>query len=154
MIRRVFSTLILLCVLAVSPSVVTAAPTSANSSVMGKWQTRDEKTGEPSSVITIWQERGLYFGKISKIYSMKSHQPLERCLKCKGDQYNQPILGLTIIKNLKEEEGKYVDGTILDPRSGKEYHCTLQVIKGGQELKVRGYLGVSLFGQTRIWYRL
>jgi uncharacterized protein (DUF2147 family) len=121
---------------------------------MGKWQTRDEKTGEPSSVITIWQERGLYFGKISKIYSMKSHQPLERCLKCKGDQYNQPILGLTIIKNLKEEEGKYVDGTILDPRSGKEYHCTLQVIKGGQELKVRGYLGVSLFGQTRIWYRL
>ncbi len=123
-------------------------------SAVGKWQTRDDKTGEPNSVIQIWEDHGRYFGKIAKIYNMKSRKPLERCVKCKGELYNQPILGLTIISDMRFEDGKYVDGTILDPRSGKTYHCILETINGGQQLKVRGYMGVPLFGQTKIWYRL
>lgn len=123
-------------------------------SAVGKWQTRDDKTGEPNSVIEIWEDKGLYYGKIAKIYNMKSHKPLERCVKCEGDLRNKPILGLTIITNMRYEDGKYVDGMILDPRSGKNYHATMQTINGGQQLKVRGYLGLPLFGQTKIWHRL
>ena len=43
----------------------------------------------------------------------------------------------------------YKDGTIYDPKSGKTYSCKMTI--DGNKLKIRGYIGISLFGRTEVW---
>jgi uncharacterized protein (DUF2147 family) len=42
-------------------------------------------------------------------------------------------------------------GTIYDPKSGNSYRGTMVV--DGDLLRLRGYIGVALFGRTEIWRR-
>lgn len=44
-------------------------------------------------------------------------------------------------------------GTIRDPENGKTYKCYIAVVDGGKRLKVRGYLGISIFGRTQYWIK-
>ncbi len=48
-------------------------------------------------------------------------------------------------------DGK-LHGAITDPSKGDEYHAMLEVSDDGK-LRLRGYLGISLFGQTQVWNR-
>ena len=43
-------------------------------------------------------------------------------------------------------------GKILDPKNGKEYKCYIKLIDNNT-LKLRGYIGISMFGRTAIWKR-
>jgi uncharacterized protein (DUF2147 family) len=43
-------------------------------------------------------------------------------------------------------------GHILDPRDGSTYGVKLWLLPSG-DLALRGYLGISLFGQTQTWTR-
>ena len=43
-------------------------------------------------------------------------------------------------------------GTIYDPKSGNTYRGTMVV--EGDTLRLRGYIGISLFGRTEIWHRV
>ncbi len=44
------------------------------------------------------------------------------------------------------------DGQLYDPESGKTYTGALK-LDGPTRLKLRGYIGVKLFGRTEIWTR-
>lgn len=59
---------------------------------------------------------------------------------------------MVILKNFLFREGKYSDGQIYDPDSGKTYDCMMWL--EGLKLKVRGYVGVSLFGRTETFERV
>ena len=52
-----------------------------------------------------------------------------------------------------QERQGMVDGKIYDPRDGKTYKCKMTLQKDGT-LKVRGYVGLSLFGKTVVWTRI
>lgn len=52
------------------------------------------------------------------------------------------------------EEEEYTDGQIYDLRYGKYYNATLRLSKDNNTLYVRGYVGISLFGQTVEWHRV
>ena len=54
---------------------------------------------------------------------------------------------------LKEKGSEFGGGEILDPKNGTVYRCKMELKKDGAELKVRGFVGVSLFGRTQTWYR-
>lgn len=117
--------------------------------ITGKWATFDDVTHEKKGVIEIYKKNQSYYGKIVKSFTSTSDK---LCDKCKGDKQNKPIIGLVIIEKLKEENGQYTEGTILDPENGKIYDCYIELIEK-DKLKVRGFIGFSLLGRTQYWQR-
>jgi uncharacterized protein (DUF2147 family) len=66
------------------------------------------------------------------------------------------ILGLAILSEFvksKDDPAVWEDGKIYNPEDGKIYSCTLTV-KDGATLRVRGYVGIPLLGETQIWKRV
>ena len=118
-------------------------------SIIGEWETFDDLTGNKLSIVEIYNINDIYFGKIN--YLFKDHLG-SVCNQCEDDNYNKPIIGLVIIKNLIEDDGEYNNGTILDPNNGKSYKCYLELI-GNNKLKLRGYIGFSILGRTQYWQR-
>jgi uncharacterized protein (DUF2147 family) len=51
----------------------------------------------------------------------------------------------------QDDDQRAVNGQLYDPKSGKTYHGSMQA--DGNLLKLRGYLGVPLFGRTETWQR-
>jgi uncharacterized protein (DUF2147 family) len=124
-----------------------------NSDITGKWKTIDDETGKPKSIVEIFKDGDIVKGKIVDL--INPEQPNPKCDKCEGDRKDQPILGLEIIRGLKEsEKGKlWEGGEILDPKKGKTYKCKLTLKDNGNKLDVRGFIGFSLLGRTQTWER-
>lgn len=119
--------------------------------VIGKWKTIDDETGQAKSIIEIYEKSGKIYGKVIEILDIKHKNSV--CSNCSGDDKNKPILGMTIIKGLSKDGNEYNSGKILDPKNGKLYKCFI-TLEGSGKLKVRGYIGISLFGRTQYWYKI
>lgn len=132
---------------------VAFASWSYGASPLGKWKTIDDTTGEAKSIIRIWEQDGELFGSIESLFRKPNENPNPLCTKCKGDLRGKPVIGLTILKNLKQDENEWNGGTVLDPEDGKTYQCKIEVVENGSKLKVRGFIGVSLLGRTQYWLR-
>jgi uncharacterized protein (DUF2147 family) len=66
---------------------------------------------------------------------------------------SNPIIGLVILTGFKfDGEEEWKGGDIYDPESGKTYSSYIY-LKDKNTLKVRGYVGISLFGRTETWTR-
>ncbi|MBB6461637.1 DUF2147 domain-containing protein [Flammeovirga kamogawensis] len=50
-------------------------------------------------------------------------------------------------------KGQWEDGSVYDPDSGKTYSGSIQN-SGPNVLKMRGYVGIKLFGRTELWTRV
>lgn len=62
------------------------------------------------------------------------------------------LLGTVLIWHLRPDDGEYVDGYVYNPRNGETYRMKAEVT-GRTTLEVRGYLGISLLGQSQTWTR-
>ena len=122
-------------------------------SPIGRWKTIDDDTGEAKSIINIWQEDGKLFGKIESLFLEPDEDPNPLCDECKGELYNQPVIGMTILNNLKQDGSVWKGGTIMDPDNGKTYKCKIEVVENGAKLLVRGFIGISLLGRTQYWLK-
>lgn len=61
--------------------------------------------------------------------------------------------GLTIMTGFEYEgDGHWSGGTVYDPNSGKTYKCTVKQLDANT-LKIRGFIGISLFGRSETWTR-
>jgi len=114
--------------------------------ITGLWHTVDDETGEVKSIVEIYQQNDKYFGKVKQLL-LKPADTL--CTKCKGEDKDQPIVGMVILKDLEKKDELYTGGSILDPAKGKVYRSRAWLEEGN--LQVRGYLG--LFYRTQTWYR-
>ncbi len=66
----------------------------------------------------------------------------------------KPLVGKVILKDFVHAGKEVWDkGTIYDPESGKTYSCKITRQSNGN-LKVRGFIGISLLGRTSEWTRL
>lgn len=119
--------------------------------VVGKWKTIDDETGEPRSVVEIFEKDGAVYGKIVRLIRTPSEDPDPVCVECdkEDDRYNKKVIGMEIIRGLKKSGSEYDGGTILDPKNGKIYKCVLWV--EDNNLKVRGYWGP--FYRTQTWQK-
>ena len=123
---------------------------------VGLWKTIDDKDGSAKSEIRIVEAAGVISGKIEKVLDPKS-KPDDKCVECKDDRKDQPIVGLDLMRGLKKSEIRdnlWDGGTIVEPSSGKVYKVQLTPIEGGKKLEVRGYIGAPLFGRTQTWIRV
>ncbi|AUC81055.1 DUF2147 domain-containing protein [Lacinutrix sp. Bg11-31] len=119
--------------------------------VFGQWITVDDETKEKKSIVEIFKRDGKVFGKIIEIFdASKRDLP---CVFCNGIDYNKPILGLEIIKNMKKDDEYYRKGTVINPENGKTYKLRLALDNDNNDiLQVRGYIG--FFYQTQYWERV
>jgi uncharacterized protein (DUF2147 family) len=111
--------------------------------------------GKEPAKIQIYKNGEKYFGKIIWLKF-----PLDKEGKSKTDFRNPDkdkrsnlVIGLVILTAfIFDGEDEWEGGEIYDPETGNTYSSTLS-FKDKNTLKVRGYIGISLFGRTEIWTR-
>mgnify|MGYP003576760117 CR=1 FL=1 len=134
-------------------SLLHAASALAADTPVGTWETIDDKTGQPKSLVEISADsNGVLSGKIVKGLGPTA-DPERRCTACKDANKDQLIRGMTIISGLKKDDDEWNGGTVLDPESGKTYKCKMYLEDNGQKLVVRGYIGFALVGRSQTWNR-
>ncbi|WP_339144525.1 DUF2147 domain-containing protein [Croceitalea sp. MTPC5] len=94
--------------------------------------------------IEIYKEGNKYHGKFVWTRESKSdiNNPNEELRK-------RDLLGMIFLKDFVFIDGKYKNGKIYDPESGKTYNSIMWIDKS--DLKVRGYVGFSFLGRTEIF---
>ena len=137
-----------------SQALPTTAAANGLTSPVGTWQTIDDASKKPRSVVTIWEDGGKLYGKIDKIFYKPGEKEDPLCDKCEGERHNKPVIGMTFMWDLEKDDDEWNGGKILDPDNGEIYKCYVEVQEGGKRLKVRGYVGFALLGRTQYWQRV
>ena len=123
---------------------------SFSQTIFGNWNSYDEETNKIESVIEVYEKDSKAFAKIISISD--SNRSAATCVECSGKRKNAAILGMNILTGLTKDGNEWSGGKILDPKNGKEYKCYIQLLDDNT-LKLRGYIGLSMFGRTAIWKR-
>ena len=114
----------------------------AQNTPVGLWKTIDDDGKTEKSLVRINESGGVLTGKIEKIFDTSKQDAT--CDKCTDERKDKPVLGMTILRNLKqdaEDKDAWSGGEVLDPNNGKTYRAKLKPIDGGKALQMRGYLG-------------
>ncbi|MFD0941714.1 DUF2147 domain-containing protein [Pedobacter boryungensis] len=118
--------------------------------ILGKWV---NPTGEGQ--IEIYKKADKYCGKLVWIKEPNDDngRPKLDIKNPTASLRSRPVMGLEILKNFVFEDGKWTDGTIYDPKTGKTYSSNLSIKENGQ-LNIRGYIGISIIGRSESWKRV
>lgn len=137
--------LILVVVLCVTATIFGQTP------IVGEWITVDDSTGEQKSVVRIYQaDNGKYYGDIIELFGENLENAV--CVPCTGADHNQPVVGLTIIRDMQLKDGELRGGKVLDPDNGKFYYGKIYLKDG--KLVLRGSLDkAGLLGRSQTWLR-
>lgn len=123
------------------------------SDVAGLWYFPDEE-----GICEIFEKNGKYYGKIAW-----QSEPYDRFGMIKTDfknpdpkRHKKVLTGLTFMYGFKfNGKDKWDDGIVYNVLNGKNYKAHIKV-KGENKdiLELRGFLGVSMIGQTSTWTRV
>ncbi|HWE00383.1 MAG TPA: DUF2147 domain-containing protein [Bryobacteraceae bacterium] len=138
-------------IIALLAAAVIASGSAPAAGIQGLWRTMDDKTHQPRGVVRIYLDDDEYSGRI--VSSFNPREAHEVCEPCSGPLHNQPIVGLQILSGMREHDGEYSGGTIVDPDTGEVYRCKMTLADDGRKLTVRAYVGLALFGRTQVWTR-
>jgi uncharacterized protein (DUF2147 family) len=126
----------------------------AQASPAGLWKTIDDDTKKEKSLVRITESNGVFSGRIEKLLDPDT-KPDAVCEDCTDDRKGKPVLGMTILRNLKpgtDDKAVFDGGDVLDPKNGKVYRARLKPVDGGKKLELRGYIGP--FYRTQVWMRV
>lgn len=123
----------------------------AQMSPVGLWRTIDDETKTEKSLVRITESGGVLTGKVEKISDPAKANAV--CDKCTDERKDKPIVGMTIVRNVKpsSDAGAWDGGEILDPAKGKIYRVRLTPQDGGKTMQVRGFIGP--FYKNQVWIR-
>jgi uncharacterized protein (DUF2147 family) len=132
--------------------VASGVAAAAEPSAVGLWQRTED--GKPVVWFLMVDHNGVFEGAIAKTFPKPGEKHDDVCAKCEDDRKDKPILGLSLIRDMKRNGLEYKDGNILDPRDGSIWHAQMSVSEDGQTLHVRGYVLNPIFGKTEDWTRV
>ncbi len=124
----------------------------ATANVLGLWATPEEKShvkidkcGEKLCGSIVWLKEPMTKAGKPKIDTNNEDEKLQ----------SRAILGLPLLNEFVKTDDPNVweDGEIYNPEDGKLYSCVLTLEDDGR-LKVRGYVGLPLFGKTQYWTKV
>ncbi len=131
-----------------------ATQPAAGDDIRGLWV--DHRDGDKRKV-AVWIEDcdGLLCGRI-----YWQRKPLSASGQPKRDRHNpdtalrdRALCGLKILTGFRRtKEGTWSAGHIYNPNDGRTYSSTLHLDQDGS-LRIRGYVGLPLFGRTVKWVR-
>jgi uncharacterized protein (DUF2147 family) len=132
--------------LIIAVAIITSTAFAQNNAdaIEGEWFSAKKDTK-----FLIFKQGNTYFGKIlwgsgSQTKDVKNPD---------AQLQNRDIIGLVILKNFAfDGKSTWKNGSIYDPREGKTYACTI-TMKDYNQISVRGYVGISLFGRSETWTR-
>ncbi len=132
--------------------VSAAGAAFAQATPVGLWKTIDDETKQEKSLVRITEAGGALAGRIEKLLDPTKQDA--KCDKCTDARKDQPVQGMTIIRNARADDHKehWEGGDILDPNNGKVYKLRLKPLDGGKKLEVRGYIGP--FFRNQQWIRV
>lgn len=133
--------------------VAIGSATWAQMSPVGLWKTIDDDGKTEKSLVRITEADGVLTGKIEKIFDPAKAG--NKCDKCSDDRKDQPVLGMTIIRNVRQDaddKSIWNGGEILDPNNGKTYKTRLKPVDGGKSMEMRGY--IAFLYRTQVWQRV
>lgn len=124
------------------------AQTPAADRVLGNWL-----NAEKDARIEIYKTGNKYYGKIiwgKNIFNPDGSSRTD--LKNPNEKLrSRLLLNLVILTNFTYDDGEWNGGKIYDPKNGKTYSCFMKL--DGSNLKIKGYIGITLLGRTTIWTR-
>ncbi|MDR6804599.1 uncharacterized protein (DUF2147 family) [Dyadobacter sp. BE34] len=127
----------------------TFAQTGENA-ILGKWESdKKDVRLEFYKAGNEYQARLLWGNKVVEsdgVTSRKDTKNPDEKLRSRN------ILGITSVTGLTWDGNEFTGGKIYNPPSGDTYKCKVWLEKG--KLNLRGYMGVSMFGQTATFHRL
>jgi uncharacterized protein (DUF2147 family) len=122
------------------------AHSEASAEVFGAWVTADS-----DGIIYLFLDRnGCLTGKVigSETPGDCDARNPEPALR------RRTILGSILFTDFKRTApNKWVGGRIYNPEDGKVYRGEITLLKDGNHLALRGYIGTPLLGSTQIWTR-
>ncbi|WP_158800559.1 DUF2147 domain-containing protein [Pedobacter sp. L105] len=118
--------------------------------ILGQWINSTKEAH-----IDVFKKGDKYFGKIVWLSANKDEKGIVKTDLKNPDAAlrSRPILGMEILRDFVYDDGKWTDGKIYDPKSGKTYSCNMNIKENG-DLNMRGYVGISLLGRTEVWKRV
>ena len=115
--------------------------TARAQSVIGRWLTE-----EGDAQVEIYEKDGKVNGKVVWLQQGPDTKDSKNPdAKLRG----RKLMGVDLLSGLTKKGDKYEGGKVYDPKSGKSYKCAIWL--DGNDLKVRGYLGI--FRETQTWKR-
>lgn len=101
-------------------------------------------------IIKIFEKNGMYFGKLVWMNIPDRYDYMNP----DTTKHKEKILGQIIMNNMKfNGKDTWEDGTIYNSKTGKTYGCKITRDEKGN-LNFRGYLGISLIGQTAYFIKV
>jgi uncharacterized protein (DUF2147 family) len=70
----------------------------------------------------------------------------------KPELKTRDVVGLVFLGNFLYKNNEYINGHVYDSESGKTYSCKMWLENG--DLKVKGYIGLSLFGRSKTFTKI
>ncbi len=145
--KKIFFSIVTL-MLIVSSSI---AQSTRGDKALGIWlsEKKDAK-------IEIFKSGNKYLGKLvwgAEMYAADGKTPLKDMKNPDVALRTRTRLNLVIISGLIYDDGAYTDGHLYDARSGRTYSLKMR-LKADNNLEMRGFYGISLFGQTMEWTRV
>jgi uncharacterized protein (DUF2147 family) len=119
----------------------------APDAILGEWCTQVEENRPPARIRFERAQDGTYMAILSW-----SSAPRKDIHNKNPKLRDRSVVGIVLMWNLRYDDGEYVDGYVYNPEDGGTYRVKTE-LSGTESLKVRGYLGISLFGETKKWMR-
>ncbi|MEQ0924469.1 DUF2147 domain-containing protein [Acinetobacter schindleri] len=138
-------------------SMISLSVSANNDPLLGQWKTIDDRTGYSLADVIISKDaKDRYMAKIVNVREVPRAVPQQNCTQCTGSLKDQPLVGLTMLEGLSshpENTNEFINGTLLDPISGKLYQACACLKNNGRHLAIHSRTEGFPVGRNMTWIK-